>query len=349
MASYEKRGNKWRFSISITENGKRKKIQKGGFTTKTEARKVATEMESYYNKGFSLENNIIFHEHFLTWIKVNKQDSILPRSYARYEVMHKKIKEYFPYELLKDITKESYQEFLNDYAKTHSTDSVRKLNQAVRSIFDDAVHDGKVLKNPTYKATVKGKIQSKPNDLKFMELAEYEALKRHVEIKDTLSSKFIQLALVTGARFSEIQTLKTTDIDYENNTIHLHGTKTETSDRVISVDLKTMQSFKKFIDSRPIDINGYVFSHFGQLITNNAVNKALGRACKTLEFKNTYTIHSARHTHCSVLLSKGISIHYISKRLGHKNIKVTYSVYSHLLEDTYETENTQAMEYLESI
>lgn len=49
-----------------------------------------------------------------------------------------------------------------------------------------------------------------------------------------------------------------------------------------------MQSFKKFIEKRPIDINGYVFSHFGQLITNNAVNKALGHACKTLKFEHTY-------------------------------------------------------------
>ena len=46
-------------------------------------------------------------------------------------------------------------------------------------------------------------------------------------------------------------------------------------------------------------------------------------------------LHMLRHTHCSYLLAKGISIYYISKRLGHKNISVTTEVYSHLLEETY--------------
>ncbi|RIN21125.1 hypothetical protein BU061_13210 [Staphylococcus succinus] len=35
-------------------------------------------------------------------------------------------------------------------------------------------------------------------------------------------------------------------------------------------------------------------------------------------------MHSIRHTHCSYLLHNGLSIYYISKRLGHRNIKNNY-------------------------
>lgn len=349
MASYEKRGNSWRFIISITENGKRKKISRSGYATKTEARKVATELEMYYNKGFSLENNILFHEYFSTWIKVNKEDKIQPKSFSRYKVMLEKIKEHFPHTLLKEVNKQSYQEFLNEYASTHSTDSVKKLNQAIKSMFDDAIHDGIVLKNPTYKAVTKGQVQSKPDNLKYMQYEEYTALLNHTKDIQTASSKIIYLALKTGARFSELQQLKLKDINFLNNTIHLPGTKTDTSDRTISVDNNTMIVLKKYLDSTPRNIKGYIFDNFGKHITNNAVNKALARACKHLGFDNIYTLHSARHTHCSVLLSEGISIHYISKRLGHKNIGVTMSVYSHLLEQSYEKEEQKTIEFLKSM
>lgn len=65
--------------------------------------------------------------------------------------------------------------------------------------------------------------------------------------------------------------------------------------------------------------------------------KVLQKYC--LENKlGKYTLHSIRHTYCSYLLHKGVSIYYISKRLGHRNIKTTMDVYSHLLDETKEIE-----------
>lgn len=58
-------------------------------------------------------------------------------------------------------------------------------------------------------------------------------------------------------------------------------------------------------------------------------------------------MHSIRHTHCSYLLHSGVSIYYISKRLGHKNIKTTMDVYSHLLDETAKAENDKAIHALE--
>ncbi|EGQ3431615.1 tyrosine-type recombinase/integrase, partial [Staphylococcus pseudintermedius] len=83
-------------------------------------------------------------------------------------------------------------------------------------------------------------------------------------------------------------------------------------------------------------------------ITINAVNKSLNNTCEKLGIKKI-TSHAIRHTHCSFLLSKGVSIQYISKRLGHKNIKVTLEVYSHLLEESFEEENKKAVSLLNVI
>ena len=51
------------------------------------------------------------------------------------------------------------------------------------------------------------------------------------------------------------------------------------------------------------------------------------------EIDNEVTPYSLRHTHASYLLSKGIPIEYISKRLGHSNIGITLDVYTHLLDE----------------
>jgi len=53
-----------------------------------------------------------------------------------------------------------------------------------------------------------------------------------------------------------------------------------------------------------------------------------------------------RHTHASVLIHNGYSLHYISKRLGHTSTLVTQSVYLHLLEEIYEREDKNMIEFL---
>ena len=100
----------------------------------------------------------------------------------------------------------------------------------------------------------------------------------------------------------------------------------------MSVSQKDMNHIIKSIDQLPEQS-----IIFGEL-TNNAVNKRLKVYCNNLGIKEI-TSHALRHTHCSYLLAKGISIYYISKRLGHKNISVTTEVYSHLLEETYKEED----------
>ncbi len=47
---------------------------------------------------------------------------------------------------------------------------------------------------------------------------------------------------------------------------------------------------------------------------------------------NGVSLHSLRHTHASELLSSGVPIATVAKRLGHANANVTLSIYAHALE-----------------
>ncbi|MGW0783632.1 tyrosine-type recombinase/integrase [Streptomyces sp. NPDC002913] len=49
-----------------------------------------------------------------------------------------------------------------------------------------------------------------------------------------------------------------------------------------------------------------------------------------------YTPHDMRHTWTTVALTNGVSIHEVSRRLGHRSIKVTVDRHGHLTQDGQE-------------
>ncbi|MCD8914178.1 site-specific integrase [Staphylococcus simulans] len=352
MASFEKQknGKTWRYIISYKDDdGKYKKYQKGGFRTKQEAKIHANEMEYNLKHGFNINNDVIFADYFKQWYEVNKKPHVSAKTLTRYVSMHNHIEKHFKNTFLKDIKPSDYQRFINHYGSNHNIDGVRKLNSSVRNCFHQAIHEGLVLRNPTFKAQLSGGNPSKSEELKFISHTEYKKLKHYLEGKDSVSSLVLLMGLVTGGRFSEIANMKRNDFYIGENKVHLPGTKTTTSDRTISIDTKTLNKVRRFINKRPSDINGYVFTgKNGSVITNASVNKALNNACKKLGIKSI-TTHALRHTHASVLIHNGYSVQYISKRLGHSSTLVTQSVYLHLLEETYEREDKQFIKFMDNL
>ena len=53
------------------------------------------------------------------------------------------------------------------------------------------------------------------------------------------------------------------------------------------------------------------------------------------------TPHTLRHTHCSMLASKGMSLEAISERLGHEDSRITKEIYLHKLEEVKAKERRQ--------
>lgn len=70
-----------------------------------------------------------------------------------------------------------------------------------------------------------------------------------------------------------------------------------------------------------------------ELVTPNAVNKVLKKICDRLKVTQI-TSHGLRHTHASILLLlKHVSIKYLSRRLGHRDIVTTLKTYTHILDE----------------
>ena len=82
---------------------------------------------------------------------------------------------------LKDITRYHYQDFINEFSKHHSKESIRKLNGYIRTSLDDAVYEGLIVKNPTFKVSYRASNPNKSEDSKYINLKDYEVLKQRFD------------------------------------------------------------------------------------------------------------------------------------------------------------------------
>ena len=72
MASFEKRGKTWRYSISYVDDEGNRKSSKGGYRTKQEAKRIAEDLEYKMRNGYAISNDVTFADYFYQWYEVNK-------------------------------------------------------------------------------------------------------------------------------------------------------------------------------------------------------------------------------------------------------------------------------------
>lgn len=361
MASYEKRGKTWQFTVSRYINGKYKPIRQGGFKTKREAVVVATEIENQLNKGKVLNlTPIPFHQYFYEWVKlykVNLSDNTMERYLNTYET----IKIHFKNKNIQDINKRDYQAFLNDYAKTRHKETVKKLNSQIRACVSNAIDEGVIFQDFTRNAVLGGK-QTQRGAKVFLDYKDSVKLKNYLMMKtnqlltekELIDKKIdlryfaILLALQTGIRFGEIVGLTKEDFDFVNETLSInkiwgYASKMEQGfsetknreHRKLKVGKKTLSIFKELFKHVIENENNLVFyeplSKY-KVISNSGTNDLLRLILKKLGLREI-SIHGLRHTHVSVLIHHNISILYIAERLGHSSIETTYKHYSHMIKE----------------
>lgn len=128
---------------------------------------------------------------------------------------------------------------------------------------------------------------------------------------------FYLFCLLSGCRRSEALNLKWSDIDFENKTIHIPGTKTKLSDRILPL----FDDLEKLL--RKIKItNNNVFHHRAEFVTK-----------KFKDYCPNHKLHDLRHTFATKCLECGINIKVVQKWLGHSRLDTTASIYTHVTED----------------
>jgi len=164
----------------------------------------------------------------------------------------------------------------------------------------------------------------------------------------------VALAIGTGMRRGELLGLQWGDIELDSGSLQVRRSleemsaglrlkepKTDSGRRTLTLhsDTVVMQRAHKvetlqyrlaiglgrMTDTTPVfgDANG-------ELIKPHTLSRAWRRVVSQLKLP-AVSFHALRHTHASILISKGVDILTISRRLGHSKASLTLDVYGHLI------------------
>lgn len=141
----------------------------------------------------------------------------------------------------------------------------------------------------------------------------------------------IELLFATGMRISELCSLKSENIDFENNTILIYGKGAKErilqigNPEVLSALLLYKRTFKKDIISC-----GYFFvNRLQHKLSAQSVRYMINKYTKLSNIPQHITPHMFRHSFATLLLEQDVNIRYIQKILGHSSISTT-EIYTHV-------------------
>lgn len=183
------------------------------------------------------------------------------------------------------------------------------------------------------------------------------------------------LLALGGLRPSEALGLTAKDIDWVDNAVHIRHTlktglkgggwkledpKTTDSRRSVSLPADAMALLRRHVDRHTAEVTTMTeqerkaYENHGFLFT--------GRGGRPVDLKNISARHfkpllkstglppirlyDLRHTHATLLLTAGVPVHVVSRRLGHKSAKMTLDVYSHVLPGQQEEAVARLEEFL---
>ncbi|WP_254842806.1 site-specific integrase [Bacillus sp. MRMR6] len=320
MASIQKRGKTYQFTVSNRVNGVSKPIRRGGFKTKKEAQIAAAEIEAQLSKGILPHlKPMPFDEYFEKWMKLYKS-RLTETTQLHYDYTSRIVKVYFGEKPIQEIKRHDYQFFLNNFGANKAKETIEKVNTHIRSCVKDAIEEQIIQHDFTRKAVLTWSNPAKKPEEKHLNYFETKRLLGVIYslLDEVLAYYLILLGLTSGARFGELMGLTRKDFNFKNNTIkiektwgyakrHPEGfgpTKNEASVRTIKLDKKTMNVFRRLFATVTPNLYGIVFyspeSKY-KVISNTNANKVLQKTLQELDI-DPITFHGLRHTHASVLL-----------------------------------------------
>ena len=347
MASLEKRGNKYRMVVSVMQDGARRKVSKT-FDTKKAAKAWAILMEANKLQDKSIiSSKMLFADYFKKWMETYKKNDVRESTYAGYKYVYGVIQREFPDYTLDELTYTVLQTKLDKIGKKLRQSTVLEIVSKIKASLSDAKYEQYITTDIYSRIKPHGiKIEKSPNVLS---ATNFEKLQKHLyEIyQQRPLYAVILVGLETGLRIGEIMALTGKDFSehfnslkvdkaYSNMVNKVTPPKNKNAFRTIKITDHLIEVLKFYSD----DPNQRIFT-----MSEAAVAHNFSILLKELNIPRI-TIHGLRHSHASYLIYKGISINYVSARLGHADVSITQRVYAHMLKEEKSHEQEKTIELL---
>jgi integrase len=338
------------------ENGKRKQIFKSGFGRKLEADIELAKLVNDRNEGSLVRPDPrTFAEFSEAWLAEYAETSCAPKTAERYREMMAHVARAIGMQPLSKVTTLQLQRVYNQLLKAGKKDgtalaikTVRNIHGTVHVAFETAIAWGLLKTNPASRCKLP------PTPKREAVALDFSAARKLLEsTSGHWLGDFLALDTACGARRGELLVLTWSDVNIEAGTITIsksleqtkHGLRVKETKgrnvRTVSLPEEGIEALERLKAAQDLsrqmfgpdyrtDLNLVFCEPHGGYIRPDTVTKAVRRLAKKAGFSGV-SLHTLRHSHGSQLLSAGVPLPAVSKRLGHSNIYVTATVYAHAL------------------
>ncbi len=368
MASIDKKNGKYRVRVSyFDENNKRKFLSRSGIDTKSQANRIAHELEA--NKEKYIKKSVAptlkdYVDKYIEIYRVGKvsESSVEIDKYSAKRLFstRKKIVEndkvkyidvplHNPDIRIDKVTNMMHQEVINkliDAGKSIST--LKKTNSLMYRVMEKARYDGYITFNPA--EFIEYKVKDTAKKAEYIPHDKIEPFLTDVKRRNIYHYYLFRLIIETGLRVGEACALTWQDIDRVNNIIHvkksydqkrnkLGNTKTKNHRDIYITKSLLVELFKLMQIHNANKINyESVYSNDNNFIFVDDIGKPISRSsihntmiyCSKKVLGHQISVHKLRHTHATLLLESNVPIKVIQERLGHQSLEMTEKTYAHV-------------------
>ena len=237
----------------------------------------------------------------------------------------------------------------------YSRSTINRRLSSLRSFFGWTSITGRTQQNPDDVLMSLKKDKTLPhtissNDMKRI-LSVYAPISDTGEMRERTPSEIRNQAILeflyaSGARISEVSSLRLACIDYEQSQVRVFGKGSK--ERIIPVHKLALEAMSLYQhDARPLLLEGKPASEFffvstrGNQMSTDSIRKMFNATLKRAGISAKYTPHDMRHTFASDVLSGGADLRSVQEMLGHSSLSTT-QIYTHLSAERLKTIHSQS-------
>ncbi len=347
---HQRPDGRWCARLSLGTDAQGKRIRKAvyGKTRKEVADKLAELIRQFKTSGKAIVNKDSVGAYLDSWLADDVKLNRTPKTYEEYEgAVRLYIKPIIGHLKIVKLSGADLQKWQGRMARDGHTDNTRlKALRVLRNALNKAVKLLLIPSNPMA-AVDKPKVHRK--EVVPLEadqcIALFEACKAH-RLGD-----LIILAVLTGLRKGELLALDWSAVNLSEGVLTVRRSleeaqgkqrikvpKTATGRRVVTLGTEAIQALqrrKAKAEAEGLSTNkGIVFPNTdGNFMwASNFRNQVWVKIREAAGIPDTFVFHDLRHTQASLMLSAGVDLKVIQKRLGHRDFSTTANLYTHLLQ-----------------